>query len=510
MKEIKHYVLPQHTNGLYKNEAISSISLTKEVASKINELVDAYNELNKTNLAKIQEQDGKIRKGILYMKDNLINTITDLLEMYIEDDIVMDLIRDLLGYVVVDARSFGVVGNGTHDDTQSLQRAINYCNEKNVRELHIAPGTYLISEPLVLNGCSIVGTVTNVLTGEGAVIKCATKDFTAIKQGELKDNMLNIENIMIQDAKVGLELNYVVNSHYSNIYIDNCETGIKLGDSNSVGSLFNVFDNLYIKNCDYGIYSVTKTYFNNNVFNNGYIAGNNIAFYLECNGGYGAINNTFNNVEFRSKQGRGIVMKNTSNTIFNSCYFECGGNAIRTLDFCNMMLNGNVYASFKATNNNNDSNVIYAEGGFKATIIDGTIFLTDEYINKVFFGCANDSVHSNIVVVRDINKTGSASGFKFFNSNLVKQVEYVAEEQTVVSNTVSCEPGKYTTIQVNYPKEFSKIPNVTSVTMRGADNICNSLTYLVSERTKDHCIISVHNGGSTARSVSFSVYAKIV
>lgn len=29
MKEIKHYVLPEHTNELYKNEAISSIVLTK-------------------------------------------------------------------------------------------------------------------------------------------------------------------------------------------------------------------------------------------------------------------------------------------------------------------------------------------------------------------------------------------------------------------------------------------------------------------------------------------------
>lgn len=79
METLKHFMLPEHTNKLYKEEAISSISLTKNVADKINELVDAYNELSSSNLAKIQEQDGKIRKGILYMKDNLINTLHDLL-----------------------------------------------------------------------------------------------------------------------------------------------------------------------------------------------------------------------------------------------------------------------------------------------------------------------------------------------------------------------------------------------------------------------------------------------
>ena len=97
MKEIKHFVLPEHTNQLYKNEAISSISLTKEVASKINELVDAYNLLNKSNLAKIQEQDGKIRKGIIYMKDNLLNTLYDLLNDYIDSGKVDDIISSLIG-----------------------------------------------------------------------------------------------------------------------------------------------------------------------------------------------------------------------------------------------------------------------------------------------------------------------------------------------------------------------------------------------------------------------------
>lgn len=78
MNKLTNFVLPENTNRLYKEEAISSIALTREIADKINELIDAYNELSKTDLKWKQSQEGAIRKGILYMKDNLVNTINEL------------------------------------------------------------------------------------------------------------------------------------------------------------------------------------------------------------------------------------------------------------------------------------------------------------------------------------------------------------------------------------------------------------------------------------------------
>lgn len=85
MKPIKNFMLPEHTNSLYKNEAISSISLTKDVASKINELVDAYNELRQIDYEREQEQDGKINKAVLFMKDNLLNSLEQLMELLLQD-----------------------------------------------------------------------------------------------------------------------------------------------------------------------------------------------------------------------------------------------------------------------------------------------------------------------------------------------------------------------------------------------------------------------------------------
>lgn len=99
MKEIKEFMLPEHTNSLYNNEAISSISLTKEVAGKINELVNAYNELSRVDLNYKQEQEGKIRKAILYMKDNLVNSLQHLLDLLVEngfiDTRIMEQCKDL-------------------------------------------------------------------------------------------------------------------------------------------------------------------------------------------------------------------------------------------------------------------------------------------------------------------------------------------------------------------------------------------------------------------------------
>lgn len=98
VKTIKHFLLPEQTNQLYKKEAISSISLTKEVADKINELVDAFNNIIKYDLEKIHEQDGKINKAILYMKDELVNAIQDLLDIKGEG-LIENYTKLYLGYL---------------------------------------------------------------------------------------------------------------------------------------------------------------------------------------------------------------------------------------------------------------------------------------------------------------------------------------------------------------------------------------------------------------------------
>lgn len=96
MNKIDHYILPENTNRLYKEEARSSIGLTRDVAEKINEIIDSLNEIAETDLQWKQTQEGIIRGGVLYMKDNLVNTLHDFLQMYIDNGFIDERIAFLI------------------------------------------------------------------------------------------------------------------------------------------------------------------------------------------------------------------------------------------------------------------------------------------------------------------------------------------------------------------------------------------------------------------------------
>jgi hypothetical protein len=106
---------------------MSSIALTRNVADKINELVDAYNELSKVNLDKIHEQDGTIRKAIIYLKDNLINTLHDLTEI-LENEGFFD--KTVYKYVsTLESRVNNLISSipdgGTTSDAELLDIRVN-------------------------------------------------------------------------------------------------------------------------------------------------------------------------------------------------------------------------------------------------------------------------------------------------------------------------------------------------------------------------------------------------
>lgn len=81
MDKIKHFITPISVKDLYDKESMSSMSFAYEIALKINELIDKYNELSTIDYEKDLEQDGRIAKAVIYMKDNLKNSIMDLLDI---------------------------------------------------------------------------------------------------------------------------------------------------------------------------------------------------------------------------------------------------------------------------------------------------------------------------------------------------------------------------------------------------------------------------------------------
>lgn len=239
MREIKHYVLPEHTNRLYKNEAISSISLTKEVASKINELVDAYNELNKGNLAKIQEQDGKIRKGILYMKDNLINTLNDLLENMKAsgeiDELVKDVIEGIgkkLNDVIYINKSFGSL-----DDTYIIQKALSDRRD-NSSYIVLEKNTYLAKGTIDLYSNTHINLNGSTIKSCETKYNATTRDSGGLRFLNSALNMVSgVENIVIENGtfegeKTGIlfGLLHGKNIRVENVNFKNCSIGTHIFD----------------------------------------------------------------------------------------------------------------------------------------------------------------------------------------------------------------------------------------------------------------------------------------
>lgn len=170
MKRIENFVLPEHTNTLYEKEAISSISLTKDVADKINELIDCYNAFSNTDLEWKQEQEGIIRKGVLYMKDNLLNTLNDLMCMFRDSG----FIDDRIGYhcKIINERLNNLLGSvtegSTTGDAELIDGRIDFTGKTwDTIGNHIRAFLELIGTPSIINREQIALTYNNLnLTGD--------------------------------------------------------------------------------------------------------------------------------------------------------------------------------------------------------------------------------------------------------------------------------------------------------------------------------------------------------
>src|SRR5699024_3445629 len=155
-------------------------------------------------------------------------------------------------------------------------------------------------------------------------------------------------------------------------------------------------------------------FFNNNVFNNGFIQGTDYAAKISVTGGYGAVNNTFNNVEFKSPMGRGIILHRAVNTVLNHCYKETGGHSIVVGTISSVIVNDPIFGMFKKDNTNGDKSIIHIEEGASfSTLNGGRIFLTPEY-DGASYVTAHASVPSEkINVTRDVRITGSSPSVNF-------------------------------------------------------------------------------------------------
>lgn len=251
MKLIEHFMLSEHTNQLYKKEAISSISLTRDVADKINELVDAYNELAKGNLAKEQEQDGRISKAVLFMKDNLLNSLHDLFETLNASGAFTEIYGGQLAEntkllqglnVIITPEMYGAKGDGVQDDTEALLAMIEdiektlpfreFMNELPCKNYSLIDfkfsGTYKISKPIVFDttyGLTLENLkliASPIFSGEGMLIfKNITRNFKG-HNITINGSLAADTCILIHDYTLTFDMTNVEITHFKKygIYAD--------------------------------------------------------------------------------------------------------------------------------------------------------------------------------------------------------------------------------------------------------------------------------------------------
>lgn len=305
MKRIERFMLSEHTNKLYTEEAISSVSLTRDVADKINELVDAYNHFSDDDLLWKHEQEGRIRKGILYMKDNLINTIHDMFELYMGNGVINNLITETmlkndaemlatLG-TIVNVKNFGAVGDGHHDDTIEIKRAIQHAKEVGNCTLYFPKGVYRYTDlgNLAIDGLSIVGE-----SGYKAVV---------LKCNNTAENHTALKFDAFENSTAGTQFCYGL--RVSNIHV--------MGNSKTdtcvliQGCAHARFDNIYAGECTRVIYDIkgvmASAFYNVSTFSRNYKT-------IETVPNYGCIVGT----GYRGGESCGASTNNT----FINCYFE--------------------------------------------------------------------------------------------------------------------------------------------------------------------------------------------
>lgn len=471
----------------------------------------------------IQGVSASVAECLHYLKCNLPQTIENYMRKIQDSGELAELTS---GAALSDVRllkmrtksmisvlEYGAHPGGWCDCSDAIQAAIDAANEKGAA-VYFPKGVYLISKTIKLNGCSLYGEVGNIYEKTGVVIECATKDFIAISQGDTSrpSIMFDIKNIIVKNADTAFEIIYAINSVYERLYAVDCNTGYKIGRSNAVGCMFCRFENLYTSGCNYGVVIDSNEYFNNNQFINGFIDAAEIAMQMKVTGGYGAVGNTFQNVEFRSLTGRGVYLTSCINTTFSECYFECAGNAIRTANKqSTLILNGCVFGLYKKANKYADTNIVYLEGAGSVTVNNGIVFTTEEYNSLVFFKCANAAAYANFYIIKNIVKNGDASGFSFFESSANTRRELAApkREQVKTTGTVTLNANESNkAVTFTFDEAFSSIPPVFIATIRGATT--GDVSYTFSERLATGGTLLVTNHSSTAISVSFSVYAKEV
>lgn len=238
-----------------------------------------------------------------------------------------------IGSIVSDSiniRDFGAVGDGVTDDTASINAALSE-GRRTGTKVYAPGGIFKVNGTLDISGVTFEGTVGGYNTATVGTTLSGAGANTVLEQLDttLPGLTYNVRNFRIINSGAGLKLRYGVHCDIANITITDSVLGLVVGDEAFVGCLFTTFSNIRAEVTDTALIMRGSSWCNANTFNTSLFKGNLKAADIHVKGGYGAINNVFNNVEFTGPA-KGIVMGNVAGMSMYSCYFESKDCSIET------------------------------------------------------------------------------------------------------------------------------------------------------------------------------------
>lgn len=325
-----------------------------------------------------------------------------------------DKLRDTL-----DAKDFGVTADGITDETSRMTNAISRARSAAL-PLRLPAGTIKISSALDISGVTLIGTAKGYRNANGTIIEgSGSHDILTQVNATASDTSIGLHNIRIKGGQWGIKVRYLLHSHWSNVHVTDCANGIQIGNSSDAGPLFNTFDNMETDVTGVGLDVNGNQFANANSFNQCFFTGDQYGARVRCNGGIGAVDNVFNCCEFAGDR-YGIDMENTSNTVFNQCYFESLGPSIHFIGARNIgwAANDCVYAKLENTNATGKNAFIYhaGSGTVRGSIKGGYIYLDGSAVHNNLSLVASENVSTFFLYMTDQpERDVAATGFVVLN-----------------------------------------------------------------------------------------------
>lgn len=209
----------------------------------------------------------------LYKIRNVTNN--DVIDNILIISINNNLVAELIYNQSINIKQFGAYGDGIHDDTVSLQKALDFAyhltNASNYNSLKVfmPKGKYLISDGLNLTSSSLNGSelsnimiegegqgatviITNFVENENAIFLNASSKFTLknLSFKNISNNNVDVTAIKISGSSMLIDL--------ENIFVYNFYVGFDV--SICVGSIKNCFANSC--NCGFKVYGTSTNLIN--------------------------------------------------------------------------------------------------------------------------------------------------------------------------------------------------------------------------------------------------------